>query len=192
MRLYTIFPSLIVLFAAFTMHAQNCPQQIGNQNANDRLHFKITSGTCNDYPVSINIEEQTYSKSSCNGTNLFYTLDPGKAPVSNPNAFLVDFGFSYCEYTNGDLSRSFLSSDKMDHTALGFHLLHRNREATLIFDQPVTGHFNVINLSGQRLHQIPIENQARALFGTASLKPGIYLLQVVSGTSVEVKKMVVY
>ena len=65
---YYLFMVLACFYANLTQ-AQQCPELKGNQSTTTTVVFKITAGTCNDYPQFIDITTTLFERLSCNGTN---------------------------------------------------------------------------------------------------------------------------
>ena len=182
---------LAICFTVTTGSAQTCPDQLGNQSSTTRIHFKITSGTCNDFATTIEIEGRTFTKGNCNGTNLFYDLDGGQTPISNAGTFLANLVDILCEYTDGVLTGGTLGLEDGASGPSFSMLMTSSRVLKLQFQQALTGKVNLIDITGRLQATYAFEEQLDVEIDGASLSRGIYLVRVEADNRVSTKKLLV-
>ena len=187
---YFLLFSFVFSGLAFSF-GQNCPASIGNQSTTSIPHFKIDSGTCNDYPDTITIDGKTFSKTSCNGTNLKYTVVPPDTPLSSPDTFSADFGFGICSYVNGQLQT--LSNPDVVVFAPSIHPnpLTTERYVTLNFQKPVNAMIAVYDLTGKMVLKHPVNRAETTALDLSGYMNGIYLLQINSESFSVTKKLII-
>ncbi len=187
---YFLF-TLTFLAGLVLSYGQNCPESIGNQSNTTEVHFKITSGTCNDYPNDITIDGKSFSQSGCNGTNMYYTVNPPDTPLSSPDTFTADFGFGVCSYVNGQLQT--LSNPEIDPLS-GFSI-HPNPVSgdgivNIKFKTPVQAAISVYDLTGKRLIQTVYDERMNVKIDLSEYANGIYLMRIQSEFSNLTRKII--
>ncbi|MBT8253390.1 MAG: T9SS type A sorting domain-containing protein [Flavobacteriaceae bacterium] len=184
--------SIIMTLIFSASWAQQCPQSIGTQSTTTVPHFKITSGTCNDYPTNITIDGSNFTKSSCNGTNLKYTLVPPDPQLSSADSFTADFGFGTCTYVNGALQT--LSSEDPDlliKTQIYPNPLLDQGSLKIRFQREVSTDIFIFDLTGKSVYTNQFSGIDQLEIETDVLSNGIYLLQIRTDLGNTTKKIVV-
>ncbi len=191
MKNYYYFIIIVTLFFQ-SISAQNCPSSIGSQSTIIVPHFKITPGTCNDYPTIITIDGSNFTKSSCNGANLKYTLVPPDPALSSQNTFTADFGFSLCAYVNGVLQTLFAQEFSIAESIAVYPnpLLHGSL-VTIQFKSQISGNVEIYNFSGKMVFKDVILNSDKMSLNIPNMSNGIYLLRINSEDNSALRKIVI-
>ena len=191
MKNYYYFIIIVTLFFQ-SISAQNCPSSIGSQSTTTVPHFKITPGTCNDYPTNITIDGSNFTKTSCNGTNLKYILVPPDPALLSPDTCTSDFGFSLCSYINGVLQT--LTTEEFNlvesMTVFPNPLLYGSL-ITIQFKSQISGKVEIYNLSGKIVFKGVILNSNNMPLNIQEMSNGIYLLRINSEDKSAIRKIVI-
>ncbi|MFC4720909.1 T9SS type A sorting domain-containing protein [Geojedonia litorea] len=187
---------LLALFTANVIHAQfACPEMLGNQTSTTTIHFKINSGACANYSQNIFVTYQgtgiTFSKSSCNGTDLFYVSTSGA--LSDPDDFVVSFpGRGTCQYINGTLAT--LSDDEVsfnDKVSVYPNPLLKGDIITVKFKSNLSANFEIYNVAGKLISKDFVSNQSSKEISTKNLTNGIYLLKISTDEASTTRKIII-
>ncbi|MBT8272019.1 MAG: T9SS type A sorting domain-containing protein [Flavobacteriaceae bacterium] len=180
-----------MIFTAGMANSQNCPNSIGTQSTVTRVQFKITSGTCNDYPANILIDGSTFSKSNCNGTNLYYDLVPPDPALSSPDTFSADFGFGICTYVNGALQT--LSNENVEvapEFALFPNPVDKNAVLNIKFRNLVNAGISIFDMTGKQLLTRDLTAHEIFQVNLGNYENGIYLLRIKIDDRIMTRKII--
>ena len=180
-----------LLFSMSMAIAQNCPNSIGTQSTVTEVHFKITSGSCNDYPANIVIDGSAFSKGNCNGTNLYYDLVPPDPALSSPDTFSADFGFGICTYVNGSLQT--LSTDAAvpnEEFAVFPNPVDYNGILNLKFRTVVTAEISLFDMTGRQILYRELKNVESSRINMGNFDNGVYLLKVKIDNRTRTRKII--
>lgn len=189
---YLFAPFLLFVMSFQLINAQSCPTSIGNSSTTTRPHFKISSGTCNDYPNSISIDGSTFSKGACNGTNLYYDLTSGPA-LSSDDTFTANFGNGDCVYVNGTLQTLSIETEEnpVSKTKVFPNPIAESDVLNLLFNKNVSGQLNLFDVTGKLVFRDAISNTNMKKINISGLNNGIYMLQIVADNVSSTRKIVV-
>jgi len=188
-----LFATILMLLTVTMLNAQSCPLSIGNSSTVTKPHFKITSGTCNDYPANITIDGSSFSKGSCNGTNLYYDLDSGQSPLLSDDSFTVDFGLGDCVYVNGALQT--LSTSELENSTNEILIypnpITENKALNINFNKAINAHINIYDLTGKLVLSDEVLNASTQQINISDLNDGIYMIQIVRDNVSITRKIVI-
>ena len=193
---------LLVWFSTNLIHAQfDCPQLIGNQSTTTSIVFKITSGTCANYPsvapdnkifVTYQGNSATFAFSSCNGTNLKYNWFSGDN-LPSADSFIVLFpGRGTCQYQNGTLVT--LSGNDVsfsDKVAVYPNPLIHGDYLNIKFKSNLSAKFEMYNVTGKMVLTDAVINEDEKKIDTRSLTNGIYMLKISNDEASATRKVVI-
>ncbi|RIA09104.1 putative secreted protein (Por secretion system target) [Flavobacteriaceae bacterium MAR_2010_72] len=187
---------IMAFFTANVIHAQFvCPELLGNQTTTTTIHFKINAGTCASYNQNIFVTYQgvgiTFTKSTCNGTNLQYVSTGGS--LSDPDDFIVSFpNNGTCQYVNGTLVT--LSDDEVsfnDKVSVYPNPLLKGDLITVKFKSNLSAKFEIYNVAGKLVSNDLLSNQNSKEISTNNLTNGIYLLKISTDEASTTRKIVI-
>lgn len=192
---------LLLLLAFFSVNFINaqftCPELLGNQSTNTLLHFKITAGTCGDFPpqifVSIGGLNSTFDLLSCNGTNLKYTFATGDTLTSD-ETFIVFFpGGGICGYVLGVLDPTLSNNDVLLNESVSVfpNPLRKNNVLTIKLATNIQAKVFMYDVTGKLTITDEIDNVLRKQVNTSSLTNGVYFLQVVTDNASITRKVII-
>lgn len=184
--------SIALLFIGVnTVIAQTCPTSLGNQSTLSTIHFKISSGTCNDYADYITIEGVRFDKLSCNGTNLKYQITTSDI-ISSSSTFLVTFGDNElnCQYVNGQLVTLSNNNIAFDKLVAIYPNPVKGDNLNLKIDQPIMAQINIFNVTGKRVLSDEIINSYSKSIDVSALNNGIFILQITTDKASTTRKVI--
>jgi hypothetical protein len=189
-KLYVLVCSAVLCFQF--LNAQNCPNSVGTQSTITEPHFKITSGTCNDYPDNITIDGSNFTKNGCNGTNMYYILVPPDPVLASEDTFTADFGFSTCQYINGQLQTLSVDANNVQRSLIiSPNPMPKNSPLSLQFDKPISGHIDIFNSLGKRIFSDAILHSDSKVIEVTTLSSGLYIIRITSSNGNMIKKLLV-
>ncbi len=170
---------------------QNCPPSIGSQSTTSAPHFKIDSGSCEDYPESISINGKSFVKSNCIGTDLYYDLLPPDAPLESNDTFSVNFGFGSCDYSDGESrTLSDIGSVYKNDFNIFPNPVDKGGMVSLTFRSPVNAEVSIYDLTGKQVFFRQMKGIRSSRLNLSGLANGIYLIKVESDTFNTTKKII--
>lgn len=186
---------LLVFVSTNAIFAQICPESLGPQSTNNTIHFKIASGTCNSYPNKIFVAHGNYSESftkgSCNGTNLYYTSDGAALPVVDSfNFFSPVTGL--CQYLNGVLVT--LSDNEVSLSEKVFiypNPLINDDHLNIKFKSNLSAKLDIYNVSGKLVLSNTVNNQDKTVINTSRLSNGVYTVKISTDEASTTRKIVI-
>lgn len=187
---------LLVLLTANVIHAQfACPELLGNQSTTSTITFKIAQGNCNSYPPQIFVAYQSYSEtftlSSCNGTNLKYTTSGSPLPVADSFTSFFPNGGT-CQYINGTLVT--LSDDEVslnDKVLIYPNPVLNGDNLSIKFKFNLSAKLELYNVTGKLVLSDAVSNQDKKEVNTNSLANGIYMLKISTENASTTRKVVI-
>ena len=192
-----LFLLLLALLSANFIHAQfACPELLGNQSTTTTIHFKIIDGSsCNSFPQNIFVSYQgfseTFKKSSCSGTDLFYTTTGDPLPVADSFASFFP-GRSTCNYVNGVLVTLSDNEVSLSEKVLVYpNPVLNGDELNIKFKSNISAKLEVYNVAGKLVMTDEVSNQDSKTVKTNTLSNGIYLLKISTDDASTTRKVVI-
>ena len=196
---------LLAFFSVNLIKAQTaCPELIGNQSTTTTLVFKITNGTCGDFPqtgadsfISVNSGglSSTFVWSSCSATNLKYDYFSGPSLTSS-DTFVVFFpilGATPCGYIDGVLDPT-LSNNEMslnESVSVFPNPLIKDNQLTVKTPFNITAKLFMYDVTGKIAITDEIDNLNRKQISTSTLTNGVYFLQLVTDNATITRKVII-
>jgi len=191
-----ILLTLLVFLTSNIIYAQfACPESLGPQSTTTTIHFKITAGTCSSYPANIFVAEGAYSEtftlSSCTGTNLKYTTTGSPLPVADSFASFFPNGGT-CNYLNGTLVT--LSDDEVslkDKVLIYPNPVLNGDNLSIKFKFNLSAKLELYNVTGKLVLSDAVSNQDKKEVNTNALANGIYMLKISTDNASTTRKVVI-
>lgn len=192
-----LFLLLLAILSANVINAQfACPELLGAQTTTTTIHFKIVDGTsCNSFPQNIFVSYQSFSatfkKSSCSGTDLFYTTTGSALPVADSFATFFP-GRGTCNYVDGSLVT--LSDNEVSLSEKVFiypNPVLNGDELNIKFKSNISAKLQVYNVTGKLVLTDEVSNQDSKKLNTNALSNGIYLLKISTDNASTTRKVVI-
>jgi len=207
MKKYYFLLLILAFLSVNLIQAQTvCPELLGNQSTTTLLHFRIDPGTCGDFPetgpdsfISVNTggPSSTFVWSSCNGTNLKYTLDPSSPPLTDDATFVVFFpslsGITVCGYSLGVYDPTLSNNEvSLNESVSVFpNPLLKDNQLTVKTPFNITAKLFMYDVTGKIAITDEIDNLNRKQINTSTLTNGVYFLQLVTDNATITRKVII-
>jgi hypothetical protein len=172
-----------------------CPELIGTQTTSTTIHFKITGGTCGDYPDPIRVFDgdyiETFELLSCHGTNLKYTTAGVSLPVDD--SFIADFtAAGICGYVEGALIVLSNNDVKLNESVSIYpNPLIKQRNLNLKFATNLSAKVYMYDVTGKLAIRDEVNNAVSKKINTSALTNGIYFLQIATDKASITRKVII-
>jgi len=188
---------LLTFLTVNVIHAQFvCPELLGNQTTVTTIHYKIAGGSCSNYPnnilVTYNSYSQSFTKTSCNGSNLKYTTDGLPLPVVD--SFTTYFGLAgnICQYQNGVLVTLSDNQVTLDEQVIIFpNPIMYGDDIKIKFRSNMSAKLNLYNVTGKLVLSDEVNDSDSKRMTTSNLTNGIYMLQIESDNQSATRKILI-
>ncbi len=186
---------LLFAFAVFGMNhlnAEVCPDSAIITNSGATLVVTYTAIDCPSMPGSVTVGAVTYNLTVCLGaSNLaIYTLSIG-TPPADTGTFTIDGGFdTACNFNDSVLPIS-------EYTLLNATLkiypnpLMKDNNLNIKLATNISAKINLYDLTGKLALSSEINNASSKQINTTSLTNGVYLLRMVTETTIITRKVVI-
>ncbi len=186
---------LLFAFAVFGMNhlnAEPCPDSAIITNSGATLVVTYVDITCGNMPASVTVGTTTYNLAFCDDVNnlAIYTHSTGPFPPDT-GTFTIDGGFDTpCNYNDSVLPIS-------EYTLLNATLkvypnpLMKDNNLNIKLATNISAKINLYDLTGKLALSSEINNASSKQINTTSLTNGVYLLRMVTETTIITRKVVI-
>lgn len=193
---YYLFMLLTFLSVNLIQAQFVCPELLGSQSTTTTIHFKIVDGSsCNSFPQNIFVSYQgfseTFGKSSCSGTDLFYTTSGSALPVADSFATFFP-GRGTCNYVDGVLQTLSEEEVSLNEKILLYpNPVTNGDNLTIKFKSNLSAKLEMYNVTGKLVFVDEVSNQDSKVVDTNNLSNGIYMLKISSDNASTTRKVVI-
>ena len=190
MKNYYLTMLVLALFSFTQIQAQFCPPTGYATDSN--LYFIYDAGTsaCVDRPTTVTVESSTFTQTSCQDQFSVYALTSGPA-LADPDNIAVDFGFSVCEYSGGNLSAE--EFEMIFKTLLKVYPNPVKSGDNLNIELGVNTSVKVVlyNVTGKRMLSTAKSDLNKVSVDVSNLENGIYVAQIITDMATITRKVII-